>query len=645
MMSRARLLWTATACLMLAAVLPPASRALTGPQGATVHVRWQPSVVESERHSLEARFRLADGERLDEHTWRYDLVDVSNDNIRTLITNPAVADTHNIDRSNNTPDPGADRTARRLRFQRIGDMSVAVADGLALLLGAFGALLAFIGIAQGTSSAQAFRQRARQLFQPEAESPPIGAAEDAGGGRPVFWTAVVLMLSAPFVLILCGTIWQSPVSITEVVALLEDVAQRPLSHFFSPTTAFYRPLYHLTLSAFWHNAGSIDATLAWIKLLTVVPVVLLVVLLVGYLRPKTALDAAAASVAVAVLVGSSGFRDNLEIGLVYTIVGMPIALIVWILLNRERRSWHAPLIVALTLVAIGFKEQGLTLVPLVIIAWWTRAPGASRGTAVTLGMVGVAYVVFRLTGGASWEPFQQDLGLGFGEVNKQVAAERFGAFPYWMYAYNSASTFSNMLFAEPTRGTFRVLRAVVEGGLQPWHILYVGSSIAMSALIAWWGIRALRRTTVSQPSMQARLFIVLVLMVLASAALSFNYSRDRLGGMAVPFYAAAAYFAMREAAARLMVASPVGLVAAGVCLALVAAAWQTRAIATVEYTRTQAERNQQEWLVLLPERRLDFAHRPVYTTIMESMVPQGTAPDAIRRRRLPDWVYHTIGDL
>jgi hypothetical protein len=523
-------------------------------------------------------------------------------------------------------------------------MSVAVADGLALLLGAIATLLAFIGITQGTASAQAFQQRARDLFQPQAESPPAGVAADAGGGLPVFWTAAVLMLSAPFVLILCWTIWQSPVSITEVVALLEDVVERPLSHFFSPTTAFYRPLYHVTLAAFWHNAGSIDATLAWIKLLTIVPVVLMVVLLIGYLRPRTALDAAAASVGVAVLLGSPGFRDNLEIGLVYTIVGMPIALIVWILLNRERRRWHAPLIVALTLIAIGFKEQGLTLVPLVIIAWWTRAPGVSRGTALTLGIVGFAYVVFRLTGGASWEPFQQDLGLGFGEVNKQVAAERFGAFPYWMYAYNSASTFSNMLFAEPTRGTFRVLRAVVEGELQPWHIVYVGSSIAITALIAWWGIRSLRRTTLSQPSIEARLFIVLVLMVLASAALSFNYSRDRLGGMAVPFYAVAASFAMREAAARLMVASPARLVAAGACLALVAAAWQTRAIATVEYTRTQAERNQQEWLVLLPERRLDFAHRPVYTNILESMVAQGTAPDAIRRRRLPDWVYHTIGD-
>ena len=34
----------------------------------------------------------------------------------------------------------------------------------------------------------------------------------------------------------------------------------------------------------------------------------------------------------------------------------------------------------------------------------------------------------------------------------------------------------------------------------------------------------------------------------ACGALSFDYSRDRLGGMAVPFYALAAYFALRDLA-------------------------------------------------------------------------------------------------
>jgi len=46
------------------------------------------------------------------------------------------------------------------------------------------------------------------------------------------------------------------------------------------------------------------------------------------------------------LVGSRGFRDNLEIPLSYTIVGMPLALLVWMLLNRTPRIWQAAVITA-----------------------------------------------------------------------------------------------------------------------------------------------------------------------------------------------------------------------------------------------------------------------------------------------------------
>src|SRR5687768_9916756 len=66
---------TAVALVLLAAALPLAARALAGPPGAVVHVRWQSSLDDSAREDLEARFRLADGERIEGTTWRYDLVD------------------------------------------------------------------------------------------------------------------------------------------------------------------------------------------------------------------------------------------------------------------------------------------------------------------------------------------------------------------------------------------------------------------------------------------------------------------------------------------------------------------------------------------------------------------------------------------
>jgi len=456
-------------------------------------------------------------------------------------------------------------------------------------------------------------------------------------------STAVLAVSAPLVVLLCAALWRAPFPVSEAVALFEDIARNPASRFLIPETAYYRPLFHVTLSALWHHAGSLDATLAGVKLLHIIPLVLLVVLFVYHLRPRTLLDAAAASVAVAVLIGSRGFRDNLEIPLSYTMIGMPIALLVWMLLNQPPRRWHAPAIVALTMIAIGFKEQGLVIIPLVMAAWWTRAPGAGRNLTAALAALALAYVAFRLTGRTSWPPFEQAVGLGFTELEPREAAARFGAFPFWMYAYTAASTIANVLFSEPTRGVFQIVHHLSEGHPEVWEMIHLCSSAAVTVLIIWWGLRSLKRDPRGQWSPESRVFVAMLVVLLASGVLSFNYSRDRLGGMAVVFYALAAFYAIRAAAERMLVAPRARYVVGVVALVLLAAAWQTRAIATIEIARIFALRNQTEWLVRLPERRREFAERPVYLDIMQRMIEQGTTAAPHLPTRYPRWVKRTLG--
>jgi hypothetical protein len=127
-------------CLVAAACLPIAARAVTGPRGAHVHVRWEESLDPAARQRLEARFRLTDGKHLEGSTWEYDLLDPSPDIIRALVRDRAVADTHHIDRSRLIPE-GADRTARRGRID-YGDALVTAADGVAIALATFVAILA-----------------------------------------------------------------------------------------------------------------------------------------------------------------------------------------------------------------------------------------------------------------------------------------------------------------------------------------------------------------------------------------------------------------------------------------------------------------------------------------------------------------------
>jgi hypothetical protein len=485
--------------------------------------------------------------------------------------------------------------------------------------------------------------------------------ESQRGERPWFWTSVVLLAFAPVITLLCLILWRTPFPISEAVAIFEDIANQPATRFLTPETSYYRPLFHMTISAIWHGAASLEAALAWIKLLHILPVVLLSLLLIVYLRPSTALDAAAALAAMAVLVGSPGFRDNLELPLSYTIVGMPLAVGIWMLITRERRWWHEPAVVFLALVAIGFKEQGLVLVPLVVAAWWTRAPGVRGVTAATLAAIAVAYVGLRLTWRESWPLYEQAVGLGFREMEPVEAAARYGAFPYlhMLYAYSGASTVANVLLGEPTRGTFTIVRSLIDGHAQPWQLVHLGSSLALSAVIAWWGVRSLQDTARSKTSRRdrprdevndgwssdARLFVALIVVLLASGALSVNYSRDRLGGMAVPFYVMAAYHALRAAAERVLAAPRLPFAIAATALCLLAAGWHIRAVGTLERARLTAARNHAEWLVLLPERWLEFRERRTYLRIMEAMNGQGTSPGGPRPTRYPGSLSRWIGAL
>lgn len=465
----------------------------------------------------------------------------------------------------------------------------------------------------------------------------------SAGSRPYWWMAVVFAVSAPCVVQLCLILWRTPVPLTEAVAIFEDIENTGPMAAFGPDTSYYRPLYFLTTYAIWHSGGSLDARLASLKLIQITAVALLVVLLIWHLRPRGAIEAAAAAVAVAVLAGSPGFQDNLEIPLSYTTVGMPLALIVFMLLNREPRVWQGPAIIALTLAAMGFKEQGLVIIPVVLVAWWTGAPGASRRTAAAVAVIAVAYVAMRLAWRDNWPMFQQAIGLGFSVMEPSEAVARFGAFPYWIYAYSGASTVLNVLFSEPNRGIFRFVHALVNGGLDWWQGVQFGSSAALTALIAWWGVGTLRDSARRGWSSEARIFMILIAALLACGALSFNYSRDRLGGMALVFYAIAAFHALRAAGFRAADAPRLRSAAAGLALMLLAAMWQSRTITTLEYARYTADINQRQWLTLLPERRREFADRPTYLRIMNSMIDQGTDKSTAHRTRYPAWLGRVLG--
>ena len=621
-----------------------------GERSAFVHVRWAARIDAAARQALERQYDLVPVESADGSTWRYQLMDVSRNNIRGLVTNPAVEDTHYLHRTAYR----VWRTAARGRYD--SPRPAWVADLAERLMWGFAGLGALLlagdamgrwrrrGVSAGLQSPPSMHERYAQAAS------WLSAAGQPEPERCYRWQVATALVVLPLLAGLVVTMWREPFPISETVALMEgagvldpapvSLTSPTLRSFFDPTSrSWYRPFYHLTWYTLWHLTGDLKRTLLLFRLLEVGLVVALIALFVRALNPRTFSQCAAASFAVAVLMGMPAFRENLELPLPFTLMGMPLILVVWMLITHRYRAWHGPVIVAMLVLATGFKEQGLLIVPLVVTAWWLGAPGATGGRAVALTALTVAYLAFRLSTSGAWAPFEQDFSFGFTRLPAAEASARFGDFPYPAYVYNVLSTVSNILFSEPTSGQFVIISSLIRGEAEPWQVNALVSSSALTALIAWWGVQAWRENAGRPWSHECQVFAAMVVTTLASGPLGFNYTRDRFGGMAAVFYAMAAYYAMRKSYARLTVPSGSArttIYALAGVIAL-ACAWQLRAIGTLESEHWRAYSTRREWMADRQQARVDKAEQRRYVAILEAMAEQGTDPAAATPARYPAW--------
>jgi hypothetical protein len=76
-----------------------ALRLAYGQRPAYVHVRWAPTVDAAGRAQMERTYSLTRGELREGTTWGYYVTDVSSANLRAIVENSSVEDTHNIHRT------------------------------------------------------------------------------------------------------------------------------------------------------------------------------------------------------------------------------------------------------------------------------------------------------------------------------------------------------------------------------------------------------------------------------------------------------------------------------------------------------------------------------------------------------------------
>jgi hypothetical protein len=94
-----RVVWIALVFWALAGALYAGRRAAFGDRPAAIHVRWAATVDDARRRQLEQQYGLTAPEPTEGRTFAYALTNLSLANIRALVSDPAVEDTHEINRT------------------------------------------------------------------------------------------------------------------------------------------------------------------------------------------------------------------------------------------------------------------------------------------------------------------------------------------------------------------------------------------------------------------------------------------------------------------------------------------------------------------------------------------------------------------
>jgi len=410
-------------------------------------------------------------------------------------------------------------------------------------------------------------------------------------------------LAALFALALaCDLLWM-PIQVSDSLGEILEARQSPsvATSFIDSfgSEAYLRPLRIAQIKALFDLAEGRHywAVYRGFHALLIVAAILL---FTRALRVRTAMDFAAAAVALVVLIGLHTFRGTVQEAFpINHFLEIVVLCLVVLNLAQSRGGIWVDVGAALSF-AVGALtlESGLLVWVVAVAAWAVGWRGISaRGLSImTVLLIGYGYL--RFVHLATGVPSLTERGSGYllEVLSPDELQRRFGSQPLWFYAYNVLASAGSVLFAEPRSGVFETVSAWLNDRLLRRELLLVATSVVTTGIIAWTAVLHIARR---QPLGDTARFIVVFAVVLAAnATLSFAYTKDEIMSVAGVFYALAAFGAIRDLATS--TGLRIATAAAGVLLVgAVATGWSVRAAGVHYVLRSQAIKHQIDWVELL----------------------------------------------
>ena len=337
----------------------------------------------------------------------------------------------------------------------------------------------------------------------------------------------------------------------------------------------------------------------WFRWWHAVQIVLLFVLFLRLVRPRTLVGAAVVPLGLAALIGMHTFAGTVR-------ESMPVNMFLMVLICAfaatdlalgPPRLWRSIAAALLLVFATLSVESGILVAVVFVAAYLVGARGVSRvGVAMQVLLV-IGYLVLRFgilhIGSPGLE--ERTSGFGFSRLDPSALIEKFGTHPLPFYAYNIASSLLSIVVSEPREGVWVATRDFLRGDTRVFQVFNIVASALGSALIVRYIWRRRREWLARRFDRSDQLVFIFLAMAGANATVSFAYTKDMILATAGGFYAAALTVAARDFIESMSGLSLARAIAPMLFLVLLSTTWALRAVNAHMGLRIAAVKVRTEW--------------------------------------------------
>ena len=390
----------------------------------------------------------------------------------------------------------------------------------------------------------------------------------------------------------------------------------------------YRPFFTLAIKTAYEAVGT---WLPFYQLLVMLSFGALLACVVWLCRPVGKSRAVAACIAVSCVCGLHTTRIVFGFWPLnhYAVVMAAILLAIVMAFNPRTRHYDW-LFGVLMLVATLGLEFGVLMIPVLITLWWFGAPGISWRGVTAMLVAAAVYLAIRFTFGdhSGDLTLWADSGFGFQNLGADALRARFGDTPWMLWIYNVVATVLTVLFSEPRDGVYSFVESLLARDMETWQWFQVGSSALTTLVVAIGLVRG-------RPWKERDRLLVVAgfALIVFGSALSFVYTRDRLGLAGGFGYALLLYVALTSLLEKTG-AGAARRVATGV-VTVVAVLWIARSAETWFQLRDTAWDYHVEWT----DRFVELGGARNSTNLMQELRTTALAKTPADVRIDPAWTY------